>query len=277
MPTSVSPRRGAKAPPAPPPRRRSKWLPIALLAGAAVAAVIVAALPASLLMRFLPPMVRADDFSGTLWHGSAGHLAVDGRDAGAVEWHLHPLALLRLHAATDLHWVKGGFVLDGTVDAERGSVAASDIKGGGPIADLASLGLAVGWRGAAQVRIQELDANWSPAGLGLKAATGEVSVSDLSSSLIGNGTLLGGYSLKFANPAIAADADVSATLTDTGGPLGLDATIRLTPKTRSGLLSGTLEERPDAAPALRNQLQSLAQLRPPDAQGRIPVDLEFTF
>jgi hypothetical protein len=252
-------------------------LPIALLAGAAVAAVIVAALPASLLMRFLPPMVRADDFSGTLWHGSAGHLAVDGRDAGAVEWHLHPLALLRLHAATDLHWVKGGFVLDGTVDAVRGSIAASDVQGGGPIADLGSLGLAVGWRGTAQVRIQQLDATWSPAGAGLKAATGEVSVSDLSSSFIANGTQLGGYSLKFANPTVAADADVNATLADTGGPLSLDATIRLTPKTRSGVLSGTLKERPDASPALRNQLQSLAQLHVPDAQGRIPVDLEFTF
>jgi hypothetical protein len=62
----------------------------------AVLAVVIAVLPASLANRFLPPAVRAEDFSGTLWHGSAGRITVAGRDAGALEWHLHPLALFKL-------------------------------------------------------------------------------------------------------------------------------------------------------------------------------------
>ena len=40
------------------------------------------ALPASLATRFLPPQVQAEDFSGTLWHGSAGRLTAFGHNAG---------------------------------------------------------------------------------------------------------------------------------------------------------------------------------------------------
>jgi len=277
MPTSPSRRRGAKAaaPAAAP--ARPVWPRLALIGAVAVLAVVVAALPASLISHYLPPNVHAEDFSGTIWHGSAGHITAGGREAGAAEWHLHPLALLRLHTLADLHWVKGGFVLDGTVDADRAGLAASDIEGGGPIADLHDLGLGAGWQGTAKVRVKELETSWSAAGPALKSATGEISVSDVSAPQVADGAALGGYSLKFANPALSADADATATLADTGGPLLLDATIRLTPKTRTGLFSGTVKERPEAAPALRNQLQNLAQLHARDAQGRIPVDLEFTF
>jgi hypothetical protein len=42
-------------------------------------------------------------------------------------------------------------------------------------------------------------------------------------------------------------------------------------------LSGTLKERPDASPALRNQLSNLSQLHARDSAGRFPVELEFSF
>jgi hypothetical protein len=242
-----------------------------------VLAVVVAALPASLIARFIPPVVHAQDFSGTIWHGSAGRITAAGRPAGAAEWHLHPFALLRLHAVADLHWVKGGLVLDGTVDADRGGFAASGIEGGGPIADLNDLGLAAGWRGTAAVHVQKLAASWSEAGPILKSATGEIIVSDASTSGVANGAPLGGYALKFANPALSPDAQASATLADTGGPLSVDGTIQITPKTRTCLFSAAIKERPEASPALRNELQNLLQLHARDAQGRIPIDLEFSF
>ena len=78
-------------------------------------------------------------------------------------------------------------------------------------------------------------------------------------------------------PALSASGDARAALVDKGGPLSLDATLTLTPKTRTGLLSGTVKERDDAPPALRKELDNVAQLRARDAQGRIPIDLEFTF
>ena len=59
--------------------------------------------------------------------------------------------------------------------------------------------------------------------------------------------------------------------------MSLDASLTLTPKTRTGMLSGTVKEREDAPQALRKELDNVAQLRPRDAQGRIPIELEFTF
>jgi hypothetical protein len=279
MPTSPSQRRRARTAPAPPPAApsRSVWPRLVLIAAAAVLAVVVAALPASLIARFLPLGVGVGDFSGTIWHGSAGRITTGGRPAGAAEWHLHPLALLRLHTVVDLHWVKGGFVLDGAVDMNRTGLAASGVEGGGPIADLHDLDLAVGWRGTAAVHVKELEARWSDAGSTLKSATGEIDVSDMSSQAVANGAQLGGYALKFANSALSPDSEATATLADTGGPLSLDATIRITFKTHTGLFSATVQERPEAPAALRSQLQSLAQLHAPDARGRIPIDLEFTF
>ena len=279
MPTSPSQRRGAKTAQGPLPAApsRSVWPRLALIAAAAVLAVVAAALPASLIARFLPPGVRAEDFSGTIWHGSAGRISAGGLPAGAAEWHLHPLALLRLHTVADLHWVKGGFVLDGAVDADRTGLAASGVEGGGPIADLRDLDIAAGWQGTTVVHVKELEARWSEAGATLKSATGEIVVSDVSSPRVADGAQLGGYALKFANSALSPDSEATATLADTGGPLSLDATIRITFKTHTGLFSATVQERPEAPAALRSQLQSLAQLHAPDARGRIPIDLEFTF
>jgi hypothetical protein len=278
MPTSPSQRRGAKTTQAPPPApSRSVWPRLALIAAAALLAVVVVALPASLIARFLPPGVRLEDFSGTIWHGSAGSITAGGTPAGAAEWRLHALALLRLHAVADLHWVKGGFVLDGAVDADRTGLAASGIEGGGPIADLRDLGVGAGWRGKAAVHVKELESRWSDAGATLKSATGEIILSDVSSARVADGAQLGGYALKFANAALSPDSDATATLADTGGPLSLDATIRIALKTRTVVFSAVVKERPEATPALRNELQNLTQLHARDAQGGIPVDLEFAF
>lgn len=278
MPTSPSPRRGAKAqPPATGPARpRSLWPRLALIGALAVIVVVVCVLPASMIARFLPSTVQAEDFSGSVWHGSAGRITANGRPVGALEWNIHPLALLRLHLVTDLHWVKGGFVLDGLANLARGRLAASDISGGGPIQDLRDFGLGAGWRGNAAVHIVELTADLSAAGAALASAAGDVTVSDVSSMQVASGANLGGYELHF-QPAQASGAGMSAVLADTGGPLAVNATIELSIKARSGLFSGTVKERPDASPALRGELDNLAQLHARDSQGRLPVDLEFTF
>lgn len=251
--------------------RRWYW-PIGLIAVGAVLAVVIALLPASIVAHFLPPAVHAEDFSGSIWHGSAGRVIVNARDAGALEWRLHPWSLLEMTVAADLHWVKVGFVIDGTVRIRHGDFAAQDVRGGGPIQDLADIGVAPGWRGRADVDLRELRGDF----VNLLAATGDVRVSNLSSPQVADGTDLGGYDLQFPVSAVGAGGDVAAQLSDTGGPLEVQAVIRYAAKERTATLSGTLRERPAAPAALRSQIDNLSQLRGRDPQGRVPLDFELT-
>jgi hypothetical protein len=243
-----------------------------------VLAVIIAALPASIITHFLPRSVHAEDFSGSIWHGSAGKISVNARDAGALEWRLHPAALLGMAVAADLHWVKVGFVVDAAAKIDRQGFAAHAIKGGGPIQDLHDFGVAAGWRGIADVNFSELKGSFGePWGEFAKplVAVGYVHVSNLTSSRIADGADLGNYELRLAEGAVGTDGSVTAQLTNTGGPVDMQAVIHYAAKEHSALLTGTLRERADAPAALRSQIDGIAQLRGRDPQGRVPVDVEF--
>jgi Type II secretion system (T2SS), protein N len=270
MPASRSPNRAPRSQaPGPAPRSRSYW-PIIAIGLAAVLAAIIATLPASIIAHALPPGVVAEEFSGSVWHGSAGKIRVGARAAGALEWWLHAVPLLGLKVSADVHWVKVGFVIDGAVNIDRQGFAAHDIKGGGPIEDLRDLGVAAGWRGIAEVHLPRLRGDFNAP----HDVVGDIKVSNLTSAQFAGGTDLGGYDLRF--PDGAADPGiVSAQLTDTGGPLEVKITNHFTVQNRTLVLSGTLRERANAPPALRSQLQDLAQYRGRDPQGRIPVELEL--
>ncbi|HEY2779573.1 MAG TPA: type II secretion system protein N [Steroidobacteraceae bacterium] len=254
------------------PRPARRW-PLILLGLIVLAAGVVYFLPASMVSRFLPAQIHAEDFSGSFLHGAAGRIVVNARDAGAIEWQIHPLALLRLAVVADVHWVKVGFVIDGTAEVGAGGLTAHGIKGGGPIEDLRDLGLAAGWRGTANLTLTAIKSDFRQ----LDAAVGKIEVANISSTGIAEGSDLGSYVLTLAPGGIAPDGTITANLNDTGGPVEAQALIRFSPAMRTGMLSGTLKERPEAAPALRVQLSNLAQLRPRDSYGRFPVDLEFTF
>jgi type II secretion system (T2SS) protein N len=225
------------------------------------------------VVRFLPRGITAADLSGTLWHGSAGRLGVYGRDAGAIEWHLHPAALLRLALAADVHWVKVGFVIDAAVTADRQSFTARDLHGAGSLGDLRDFGLAPGWRGGAEIAFSELKSDY----VRLSSVTGDIKINGVASPQVAGGAELGSYVLVLRSDAIDAQGNISAQLADTGGPLEVQAQIHYSPAERSGILAGTLRERAGAPPELRTQLDNLAQLKPRDAQGRIPAELEFRF
>jgi hypothetical protein len=254
-----------------PPARRRRW-PLALIGLLVLLAAAVYALPASLMAHFLPPQVRAEDFSGSLMHGAAGKINVNARDAGAIEWRLHPLSLLRAAVVADIHWVKISALVDGTAEISGRGLAARDIEGSGPIDNLRDLGLSAGWRGMASLKFSEIKSDFNR----LLSAVGTIQVANLSSAAIAGGADLGSYALQLDAGAVAADGTITANLNDTGGPLEVKAQIRYSPAARTGVLTGTIRERPEAAAELRNQLASLAQVRPRDAQGRFPVDLEFT-
>jgi len=161
--------------------------------------------------------------------------------------------------------------VDGSID--RQGMSAHAVKGGGPIEDLRDFGVATGWRGTADIDFSELKSDF----VRPLAAVGDLKVSNLTSAQIAQGTDLGGYDLRLAAGAVAADGSMTAQLTDTGGPLEVKAVISLSSKERTGILTGTLRERAEAPAALRSDLEGIVQLRGRDRQGRIPVDLEFTW
>jgi hypothetical protein len=267
MPASRSASRDIKRAPAP-----RRW-PLILIGLIVLSVALIFVLPASLAARFMPAQVHAEDFSGSLLHGAAGKISINGRNAGALEWQVHPLALLRLAIVADVHWVKVGFLIDGTVEISPGGFVARDINGGGPLEDLQTLGFADGWKGSLRLTFSRIKGTFGK----LDAALGKIEVANMASASVAAGSDLGSYELQLGPDSIAADGSLSATLNDTGGPVEAQAQIRFSPATRTGLLSGTLKERPEASPALRNQLSNLSQLRPRDASGRFPVELEFTF
>lgn len=255
--------------PSRPTPKRPIW-PIVLVAVLAIAAVVLIALPASLITRFLPTQIQAEDFSGNLWHGSSGRISFASRPVGALEWRLHPFSLLSMAVSADLHWVKGSTVIDGSVRLDRHGFTARDIRGGGPLEDLRDLGIASGWNGNAKLDLREIKGSFSS----IESAAGTIDVSALASSAIAAGADLGGYELTLPPRAVDADG-ISATLQDTGGPLEGRAEIRYSPASHSALLTGTVKERPEASPALRAELANLAQMKPRDSSGRIPVEFEF--
>jgi hypothetical protein len=106
---------------------------------------------------------------------------------------------------------------------------------------------------------------------------GDLQVVNLNSAQFAGGADLGGYDLHLGPNAVDADGNITAQLKDTGGPLGVEATVRVSTKERRALLTGALKPRPDAPPALLQQIDGLSQLRGHDAQGRTPMDFEFNF
>jgi general secretion pathway protein N len=244
--------------------------PITLFTLLVIGVVVATALPASLVTRFLPPSIHAEDFSGSIWHGSAARITIDSRAVGALEWRLHPLALLTLTVDADLRWVKGSTVVDGNVNVDARGFAARGVRGGGPIEDLRDLGVAPGWRGNTTLDLREIKGSFDA----IASVMGTIDVSALASGGVAAGTDLGNYRVTLGPDAVNAGS-ITAMIKDTGGPLETQAELRYTTASHTGLLSGTLKERPEASQALRAELTNLTQIRPRDAAGRIPIDLEF--
>jgi hypothetical protein len=249
-----------------------------LLAAFCVLAALVVALavlPASVAARFLPPQVSAQEYSGSLWHGSAAQIRVLGREAGALEWELHPAALLHLDLEAQLHWVLGGFVLDGRLTGSGHTLTLTQLEGGGPIEDLHGLGVPADCHGIARVSLSMLEASLQGAALALRSVSGTLEVSDLVLPAVGGSADLGTYVLEVP-PTTSPGTDLNGRLHDAGGLLGLEAAVRYSPQSHLGTLSGTVTPRGELPPGLRRALDSMAALHAPDPGGGIPVDLEFT-
>jgi general secretion pathway protein N len=267
-------RHGATArgrPPAPPARRRSRSTALILLGLLAIAAFVLATLPAGIVIsRLQAHGVTADAVSGTIWSGHAQGLVARGAQLGDLQWSLRPASLLRGRLAGHARLMGTEHRLEADfARAWSGRLTVEAANAEFSLASLAALGVPVGrnWRGrlVADVSRLELDGDWPV------AATGTIDLHELASPPPRT-ALLGDYRLTFPAPAAAAD-ELKATVTQTEGPLLLDGVITLS-RDRSFLLEGTVAPRGAPSPDLARLLQALG---PPDARGRRPFSVSGTY
>jgi len=247
---------------------------LVLLGLVALACFALATLPASLAGRlFERAGLSATDYSGTVWSGAAGGVAWQGASLGTLRWRLRPLALLRARAAADISMTRRDGSASATAAAARdGTLELTDVQFDLPIEFLAEIpsGMARGWRGRVGGSFTELrlTAGWPV------AAAGVIELSDVVMPQLGR-DVIGSFEVVIPDPQAAppAGSDIRARVSDSGGPVAVDASLTLADGRRF-LLEGTVAAR-DGAPA--NLVRSLEYLGPADASGRRPFGVSGTF
>jgi general secretion pathway protein N len=237
-------------------------LAITLAVLIAFLAVILAQFPARWAAAALPGGITCRDLAGTLWQGNCSGLDAYGTAVGDLDWTLHPAGALLGRLDLDLALDAGGQSIHGRVQLTPGArLSASGVKG-----------------------IVPLDRQWFPQLSTLPGANADLDIASLHfdgrrlTSLVGRidvhgvrsgGSLLGDYRLLFTG---GADEPV-ARVSDLGGPLSVEGTLRLT-REPGYVLEGRVAARPGAPPEIVKELPYLGS---PDAQGRRPFSVAGTF
>jgi general secretion pathway protein N len=238
-----------------------------LLVAAGVAAFLVflvAFLPASMLLRFVPAEVALEGISGTIWRGAAASIAVKGTPLGRLRWSSRPWRLLLLQAEYRVALEPEGGDLDMLVSLGRdGRLEISQLKGSFPVQAVYGLIAPEGWTGTVELDVERVTVS----GGYPVAATGIVQVHDLTSTAAPRMVNLGGFELLLGSDSI------SGRLRDLDdGPMKVRATIDLD-QNRRYLISGEVAAGPDAGPAIQ---RTLSFLGPADSLGRRPFSIEGT-
>lgn len=247
--------------------RRAKAL---LAAGvAAFLLFLVAFLPASLLLRFLPQQVTLDNLQGSVWRGAASGMRVDGRPLGTLRWSSRPWRLAMLELDYGLQWqpVGGEVFLDLRTRGD-GRVELRNIGGQLPLATLAGIAAPTGWSGTIELEVASLVLRRGVP----DSAAGTVTLRRLTAPGP-YGVDIGSFQLILGEGA-ADVSGIAGRLRDAGdGPMRVRGTLEVRPD-RSWLVSGEVTALADAGPAV---LETLVFLGPPDALGRRPFAFEGTF
>jgi len=229
---------------------------------------LLGTMPAVLALHWAEPVLMKmpehptlQGIDGTLWSGHASQVVYRGMPLGDVQWHVSPWALLigRLTVAVKLNNRDG--YLDGVLStgfsAERwhlsqvqGQVPASLVKGlapGLPVVPSGTFALVIDDARFEHARLQSLDGRivWNKGGIA-------------SPLPLEFGDLLAEFS--------SGTSGISGHIKDSGGPLQLDAVLKLG---TDGVyaLTGKSAARAGAAQSLVTSLSMLGQ---PDANGMVP-------
>jgi general secretion pathway protein N len=242
--------------------KRGVWIGAAALV--VFLLVLVAEFPAAWAAGFMPRAVSCQQLSGSIWNGTCSGLVAQGTPFGDVSWTLRPARLLAGRLNLDVDWMQATNFARGNLEfGFGGALTARDFHATFPLDRQMVPQLPPGIHGSAQADLAALHFD----GKRVTAVQGQLDVHGLAES---DGTALGDYRLSF--PGGGSD-EPAGHLSDLGGPLSVDGTLRLT-RDPGFMLDAHVAARPSAPPDLAQQIQYLGS---PDAQGRRPFSISATF
>ena len=241
-------------------------LRLALLAIGAFAVVLLLRLPLGWALPLLPTGIQCDGPTGSLWNGRCASLSsqVGGNPflLGEVSWQVRPWQLLRGSLALDIALSRGPVQANALVQWGLNRLEVLELTARGPLDPALVPGFPATWRGELQVSGARLRLEKGR----LTALEGTARASQLASV----GPLpvaYGNYQLQF--PRATGDSLSVGQIRDEGGPLQVQATLRVTPAL-DWQLDGLVAARATSDPGLARHIQYLGS---PDAQGLRPFSL----
>lgn len=231
----------------------------------AFAVFLVALMPATLLMRWLPAGIAAAGLDGTIWSGRASSVSMHGRSIGPTAWSCRPwrLPFLEWSCRVELR-PPGGVVSIALAGDFDGVFEGRELAGRLPIPLLEGFVSPAGWTGWLELDVDRLRVANGRA----TDAEGRVVVRGLRAPGP-DGAILGDFELLIGKGAVGTGT-LTGRLRDLGGPLRVRGTIELTDD-RSYLMSGEAAPGPGAGAAI---FDTLAYLGPPDSLGRRAFTVE---
>lgn len=245
---------------------RQAWL-LTLVGVVVFAGVVLATLPASLLISRLPPELVVDGVGGTVWNGAADSVRLRGAPLGALSWSAEPLALLQGELAYRIEVARPDGYLRGRVAATLGgALEGRALELALPVTALHPEHDANSWAGTLQGQIEHvrLEHGWPVA---LIAA---FTISDLRPP--GSTLAIGSYAIEFDGRA-STPAQLVGRVRDSAAPLLVRGQLAISDN-RSYKLEGEVTPRPGASPDV---VQAVAFLGSPDAVGRRSFEIIGTF
>jgi hypothetical protein len=238
----------------------------------AVLGFTAATLPASVVGRIVERHgAQAANWSGTVWHGGADALTLNGIALGAAHWNLSPWSLVtgRLRGRAEIKPPDGNISSDFAVGL-HGRAELANVDANVPVAWLNAVTKAKfrGWDGRVSARFDSLvlEQGWPV------AARGTVTLGNLAAPAARGGRV-GSYRLDFPGASSGANGDLKGRLTDTDGPLSVLGELSLG-RDRSFDLQGSVARRGTERTPFDQAIQYLGS---PDASGRRPFGVSGTF
>jgi general secretion pathway protein N len=240
---------------------------IGVVGAAVFIGVGIATLPASLLVDRLPPDLKVEGVSGTVWNGGADAIRLRGTPLGAFNWNAEPGALLTGELAFHIEVTRpDGYVRGRIALTIGGALTARDLDMQLPLTTLHPESQQQDWQGDLHGMVQSvrLEHGWPVALVGAFQMTG---LTPPSSDLP-----IGDYALDFDGRA-DTPTQLVGRVRDLAAPLVVRAQLVIK-RDRSYTLEGEVTPRPNAPPDIT---RAVAFLGNPDAAGRRTFQIAGTF